>query len=77
MVDELLLQKHCYGDDDRKENDLVQFEIDVGEALPVKQAMCMKVASCEKEISLMLCLLQDVGVIQPSCSFWASPVVLV
>lgn len=52
-------------------------EIDTGNAQPQKQRARRMPFTVRKEVSLQLKKMQDVGVIQPSCSPWASPMVLV
>ena len=64
-------------DDKRGETNLVEFNIDTGESPPIKQAAHIVPYAARQEIAAQLSKMQDGGVIQPSKSSWASPVVLV
>ena len=64
-------------DDERGETNLVEFNIDTGESPPIKQAARRVPYAARQEIAAQLSKMQDGGVIQPSKSSWASPVVLV
>lgn len=59
------------------ETDLVQMTINTGEAQPNKVPPRMTPLAARQEIATQLKKMQDQGVIQPSCSPWASPMVLV
>jgi len=51
---ELLEKDHkrfCLGDNDREETDLVQFEIDTGEVMPMKQCAWSMPLAVRREIS--------------------------
>ncbi len=76
-----LLKKHHVAfsleEGERGETDLVQFEINTGDAEPKKQRAQRMPFSVREEISRQLQKMQQIGVIQPSKSPWASPVVLV
>ena len=62
---------------DRGETDLVQMTIDTGDA-QLKQVPPRRTPlAARREIAMQFKKMQDQGVIQPSCSPWASPVVLV
>ena len=77
---EFLMQHHLafsLEDGERGETDLLQLEIDTGEALPKKQRLRRMPFPVREEVSKQLQKMQDSGVIQPSTSPWASPVVLV
>ena len=56
---------------------LVEFNIDTGDSPPIKQAAHRVPYAARQEIAAQLSKMQDGGVIQPSKSSWASPVVLV
>ena len=62
---------------DRGETDLVQMTIDTGEAQPKRVPPRRTPMAAKQEIATQLQKMQDQGVIQPSSSPWASPVVLV
>ena len=64
-------------DDEHGETSLVEFNIDTGESRPIKQAARRVPYAARQEIAAQLSKMQDGGVIQPSNSSWASPVVLV
>ena len=64
-------------ENERGETDLIQLEIDTGDASPKKQHARRMPFSVREEISRQLQKMQQAGVIQPSKSPWASPVVLV
>jgi len=75
------LQEHhnsfCLSEHERGETDLIQFEIHTGEAKPQKQRARRMPFTVRQEVSYQLKKMQEAGVIQPSHSPWASPVVLV
>ena len=64
-------------DGERGETDLVEFSIDTGDAGPKRQPPRRVPFAVRQEIARHLREMQDRGVIQPSSSPWASPVVLV
>ena len=64
-------------EDDRGDTDLVQMTIDTGEAQPKRVPPRRTPMAAKQEIATQLQKMQDQGVIQPSSSPWASPVVLV
>ena len=64
-------------DGERGEISLVEFAIDTGDAAPTKQGACRIPHVAREEINSQLEKMQIKGVIQPSESPWASPVVLV
>lgn len=76
-----LLLKHHYAfqleDGDRGETDLVQMRIDTGDAEPKSQPPRRMPFGARQEVARQLRKMQESGVIQPSSSPWASPVVLV
>ena len=61
---------------ERGETSLVEFAIDTGDAVPKKQAARRIPHAAREEINRQLANMQINGVIQPSESPWASPVVL-
>ena len=62
---------------ERGETDLVEMVIDTGDARPLKQAPRRMPYSVRQEVARQLKEMQHGGVIEPSKSAWASPVVLV
>ena len=62
---------------ERGETDLIQMEIDTGNACPKKQPARRMPFAVRQEVATQLKKMQKNGVIQPSKSPWASPVVLV
>ena len=59
------------------ETDLVELEIDTGDAKPKKQRMRRMAIAVREEVSRQLKTMQETGVIRPSTSPWGSPVVIV
>jgi hypothetical protein len=64
-------------DKERGETNLTQFQIDTGNALPKKQPLRRTPFAVRQEVARQLKDMQQTGVIQPSNSPWASPIVLV
>ena len=64
-------------DGERGETDLVQMTIETGDAMPRRQPVRRMPFSVRLEVARQLDEMQSRGVIQPSSSPWASPVVLV
>jgi len=64
-------------EDERGETDLVEFKIDTGDAYPKRQAVRRVPFGARQEIADQLAKMQHIGVIRPSESPRASPVVLV
>jgi hypothetical protein len=62
---------------ERGETDLVEMEIDTGDANPKRQAPRRMPFAVREEVARQLNDMQMNGVIEPSKSSWASPVVLV
>ena len=62
---------------ERGETNLVEFNIDTGESTPINQVARRVPFAARQEIAAQLSKMQEEGVIQPSKSPWASPVVLV
>ena len=65
------------GDRERGETDLIQLEIDTGNAPPNRQHPRRMPFSGRNEIAKQLKKMQEMTVIQPSKSPWSSPVVMV
>ena len=61
---------------ERGETDLVEMNIDTGEAAPTRQAVRRLPFAVRQEVAQQLKEMQDSDVIQPSNSPWASPIVL-
>ena len=59
------------------EINIVQFEIDTGDAPPQKQAPRRMPFVVRQEVAKQLKQMQNCGVVQPSSSPWCSPVVMV
>ena len=77
---ELLKEHHAafsLEDGERGETDLVEMEIDTGDAKPKRQRIRRMPFAVRQEVSRQLKSMQSMGVIQPSNSPWASPVVMV
>ena len=77
---QLLTDNHlafCLEEGERGETDLVQAHISTGDAAPRRQAMRRMPFTVRQEVAKQLKSMQDLGVIVPSESPWASPVVLV
>ena len=64
-------------DGERGETDLVQMTIETGDAVPRRQPVRRMPFAVRLEVARQLDEMQSRGVIQPSSSPWASPVVLV
>ena len=62
---------------ERGETDLIQFEINTGDAPPKKQPTRYIPHAARQEVARLLKEMQEANVIKPSMSPWASPVVLV
>ena len=62
---------------ERGETDLVELQIDTGDASPIKQQVRRMPFAVRQEVARQLREMQRAGVIRPSNSPWASPVVLV
>ncbi len=77
---DLLSENHqafCIDDDERGETDLVQLHIHTGDAAPKKQPVRRMPFAVRREVARQLQAMQAAGVIEPSNSPWASPVVMV
>ena len=62
---------------ERGETDWVEMNIDTGDATPIRQALHCTPFAVRCKIARHLQQMQENGVIQPSSSPWASPIVLV
>ena len=62
---------------ERGETGMVQMEVDMGDAHPRRQPVCRMPFAVRQEVARQLKDMQQSGVIQPSSSPWASPVVMV
>ena len=75
------LEKHhlafCLEPGERGETDLVQFQIDTADSSPQRQPARRLPFAVQREVAKHLETMQKEGVIVPSNSPWASPVVLV
>ena len=76
---EFLATHHCVqlGGRGERRADLVQMHIDTGDASPRRQAPRRMPFAVQEEVARQLSKMQSSGVIEPSKSPWASPVVLV
>ena len=77
---QFLLENHqvfTLDEGERGETNLVQITIDTREAQPKQVPPHRAPLAARQEIAIQLKQMQDKGVIQPLCSPWASPVVLV
>lgn len=77
---ELLSEYHdvfSLEEDERGQTDLIEFSIDTGDAHPIRHPLRRTPFAAKQEIACQLHKMQSAGVIQPSNSPWASPVVLV
>ena len=74
-----LLHKHngafCLEDGERGETNLVELHINTGETAPLRQRVRRMPFALRKEVANQLHKMQLTGVLQPSSSPWASPVV--
>ena len=70
-------QAFCLEDNERGETDLVQLEIDTVDSPPKLQRSRRIPFALREEVAKQIKNMQESGVIQPSNSPWASPVVLV
>lgn len=76
----LLLDHHqafALEDGERGETDLVEMTINTGDSPPKKQPVRRIPFAVRQEVAHQLRAMQDAGVIRPSSSPWASPIVLV
>ena len=67
----------CLEDGERGETELIRMEIDTGDAHPRKQRVGRLPFALRQVVAQQLRDMQEQGVVQPSKSPWASPVVLV
>ena len=71
------LQAFSLDPDERGETDLVQIKIDTGDASPKRLPVRRMPFAVRQEVAKQLKSMQGSGVIRPSSSPWASPVVMV
>ena len=64
-------------DGERGETDLTHFNIDTGEAQPMKQPARRIPFAVREEVNRQIETMEATGVVHPSTSAWASPIVLV
>ena len=79
-VRNLLLEHHeafALSETEQGRTDLVQFKIDTGDAIPKKQPVHRVPFAVHNEVQHQLKLMEEMGVVQPSISPWASAIVLV
>ena len=79
-LEEFLVEHHqafSLDPEERGETDLVQIEIDTGDAAPKRQPVRRMPFAVRQEVAKQLKSMQASGVIRPSSSPWASPVVMV
>lgn len=77
---QLLLHHHkafVVEEGERGDTDLLQMTIDTGDSPPRRQPLRCTPFAARQEITEQLPKMQEQGLVQPSCSPWASPVVLV
>ncbi len=77
---EFLAEKHdvfALEEGEKGETDLVQMEVITGEAPPKKQRPYRLPSAAREEVARQIKRMEEAGVIQPSKSPWASPIVLV
>ena len=80
LMHQLLSNYHdvfILSDGERGETDLIQMEIETGDARPIRQHPRRMPYSDREEVARQLKKMQEMSVIQPSKSPWSSPVVLV
>ena len=79
LMDFLITYHHVFSleNGERGETDIVQMEIDTGDSYPKRQAPRQMPFAVREEVARQLNEMQESGVIRPSKSPWASPVVLV
>ena len=70
-------QAFCLDERERGETDLIEMQIETGDAVPKRQRARRMPLAIRSEVAKQLRKMQDMGVIQQSCSAWASPVVMV
>ena len=79
-LQELLCEHHnvfAIEEGERGGTGMIKMEIDTGSSGPRKQPARKVPFAARQEIARQLCSMQDQGVIHPSSSPWASPVVVV
>ena len=56
---------------------MIQFKIDTGDAVPKRQPVRRVPFAVRQEVQRQIKMMEEMGVVQPSSSQWASPIVLV
>ena len=77
---EFLITHHlafCLKEYERGETDMIEMEIDTGDAHPKKLPPRRMPFAVRQEVATQLRKMQETGVVQPSRSPWSSPVVMV
>ncbi len=80
IVHDALMDRHtafALEEGERGETDLIQLEIDTGDATPIRQPHRRLPLAVRQEVARQLKGMQEAGIIKPSNSPWASPIVLV
>lgn len=76
----LLQKKHkafVLSETEQGRTDLVQFKTDTGDAVSKRQPVCRMPFAVPQEVQCQLKVMEEMGIVQPSSSPWASPTVLV
>ena len=79
-LQEVLLEYHhlfSLDEEERGETDIIQMNIDTGEAAPIKQPARRMPYAARQEVTRHIRKMQEANVIRPSRSPWSSPIVLV
>ena len=79
-IESALMDRHkafALEENERGETDLFQLEIETGDTAPIRQPVRRLPFAVRHEVAQQLRKMQEMGVIQPSNSPWASPIVLV
>ena len=79
-IESALIDRHkafALEENERGETDLFQLEIETGDTAPIRQPVRRLPFAVRHEVAQQLKKMQEMGVIQPSNSPWASPIVLV
>jgi len=80
LMHQLLCDHHdvfVLSEGERGETDLIQMDIETGDATPIRQHPRRMPYSAREEVARQLKKMQEMSVIQPSKLPWSSPVVLV
>jgi len=76
----LLQEKHealALSETEQGQTDSAQFKIDTGDAVPKRQPVRRVLFAVHQEVQHQLKKLEEMGIVQPSSSPWASPIMLV